>query len=61
MAKQKELGPVISKYLKDNEMTVQELSSIIGASPSSIYNWIAGKPMLKVYYNALLSVLREYL
>ena len=61
MKKIKDIGKYIPQYLRDNEMTVGEFASLVGASPSSVRNWIAGKPMLKVYYDALLSILREYL
>ena len=61
MKKIKDIGKHIPQYLKDNEMTVGEFASLVGASQSSVRNWIAGKPMLTVYYNTLLSILREYL
>lgn len=61
MISKKEIGQYIQKYIKDHNMTVGKFASLVDASPASVYNWIAGKPMLPVYYNNLLSVLREYL
>lgn len=61
MISKNEIGQYIKKYLIDHNITVGEFSKLVNASPASVYNWIAGKPMLPVYYNNLLSVLREYL
>jgi hypothetical protein len=61
MISKRETGKYIPAYLKDKKITVGEFALQIGACPSSVYNWMDGKPMLTVYYNALLSILREYL
>ena len=60
MPNRKEIGQYIPRYLEDNKMNVETFSALLGASKSSIYNWIAGKPMLSIYYNILLELFRPY-
>ena len=61
MPEKKEIGALIPAYLKDHNITAVQFAKEIEASKASIYNWIAGKPMIDVYYNKLLSILREYI
>jgi hypothetical protein len=46
MPKRNEIGAYIPAYLKDHNMTVRQFAISIGASQASVYNWIAGKPMI---------------
>lgn len=60
MPNRKEIGQYITRYLEDNKMNVETFAALLGASKSSVYNWIAGKPMLSIYYNILLELFRPY-
>jgi predicted XRE-type DNA-binding protein len=46
MKDRKDISKYIPMYLEKHEMTVGAFASLIGASQSSVYNWIAGKPMM---------------
>lgn len=55
-----EIGKILAYYLIDNDMTVKTFSDNFKVSVSTVYNWLAGKPMTNRYYIKLLKQLENY-
>ena len=48
-------------YLKDKKVSVNDFAVKIGVSPSSIYNWLAGKTSpLPLYFEQLIDLIAPY-
>lgn len=59
MISREELGKKIINYLALKDLKVEDLANEIGASKQSIYRWMNGKPMSKIYYLKLFLLLDE--
>ena len=59
MISREELGKKIIYYLALKDLKVEDLANEIGASKQSIYRWMNGKPMSKIYYLKLFLLLDE--
>ena len=60
MKSKTEIGKLLIYYMIDNETSIKALSEKMGVSRTSIYNWIAGKPMTNKCYIKLLKILDDY-
>ena len=56
----KDIGKYIPEYLNDNGVSAERFSAIIGASKSSVYNWVNGGRPSPIFYSSLLELLRPY-
>lgn len=59
MISKEELGKKIINYLAMKDIKVEDLSKELGCSTQSIYRWMNGKPMSKIYYLKLFLLLDE--
>ena len=62
MRSKEEIQKQIIYYLTDNDMTVEDMSKIIGASKPSIYRWINGTNLItNKYYLKLVKLFSGYI
>lgn len=62
MRSKEEIQKLIIFYLTDNDMTVEEMSKIIGAAKPSIYRWINGTNQItNKYYLKLVKLFDGYI
>ena len=62
MRSKEEIQKLIIFYLTDNDMTVEEMSKIIGATKPSIYRWINGtNKITNKYYLKLVKLFDGYI
>lgn len=61
MLEERRFSICLKRYLDDNKVSVNAFAAEIGASPASVYNWLAGntKP-LPVYFDKIVALLSRY-